>query len=178
MPANRRVIETRKITEEEAKQCAQEKVQFIGKIQPHGFMLVADSDSKKIVQYSENIILHINQSQSAELPENTQVLETNLFDWLDCKETLHVAELLSTNALSLDFGDSAIISPNKWECLASLADNYLLFDFFPSSKKQSAHNILGNLDRMVAKIRGHDSLRRSTKPSRMNFKSTRATTGY
>ena len=37
------IIETRKITSDEAAQCASEAIQIIGSIQPHGFQLVLDA---------------------------------------------------------------------------------------------------------------------------------------
>jgi light-regulated signal transduction histidine kinase (bacteriophytochrome) len=151
-------IETRKITKEEAQACANEKVQFIGKIQPHGFLLVVDSDSKKIVQYSENVISAINSRQNAALPVDTTILNSSLFTWLNCQETLQIDELLPSNTLSLPFKAGGYISPNNWECLISCSENYIILDCFPISKQQSTFNLLTNLDRMVARIRAHDTL--------------------
>ncbi|WP_418138525.1 hypothetical protein AB8616_19510 [Marinomonas sp. RS-M-Aa-14] len=50
------IIETRKITSDEAAQCASEAIQIIGSIQPHGFQLVLDADTLQIVQHSSNTL--------------------------------------------------------------------------------------------------------------------------
>ncbi|MDF1758133.1 MAG: EAL domain-containing protein [Legionellaceae bacterium] len=149
---------TRIISKEEAEQCANEKVQFIGTVQPHGFCIVVDPKTEKIVQYSENFLQLLNSKLSTKIPLDTVILDTYLYEWMKYDKKTLFENLIPKFTQSYIYPDGGRISARDWECLGVIADNYFLFEFFPASESNSSYNLLSNLDRMVAKIRFSKSL--------------------
>ncbi|MDF1827014.1 MAG: hypothetical protein P1U39_01905 [Legionellaceae bacterium] len=152
-------METRKITAKEAEACANEEVQFIGTIQPHGFCVLVDAKTEEIIQYSANFLLLLNSVLSSPLALDTPILNTKLSQWLDYDRKTLFQSLLPKATQTTFFTDLGLISSEHWECLGSITDEHLcFFEFFPTSKELSSHQLLSNLDHMVAKIRLCESL--------------------
>ena len=158
MTSDRTILKTRKITANEAQRCAEEQVQFIGTIQPHGFVLVIDKETHNIVQYSNNFLGFINQDKKKPLAKNTPILNTPLSHWMKHNAYTIFDELTSSGSLTISFDEGGLISSNKWECIGSLTNGYVLLEFLPNTHTQTAYHILSSLDRMVAKIRQSTSL--------------------
>jgi diguanylate cyclase (GGDEF)-like protein len=147
------VVETRGITAKEAEQCATEQIQFIGSIQPHGFTLLVDQKSNEIIQYSANLLPLLNQELEQPLNTNTQVLNTNLSDWMEVN-VLHLSTfLVSSKTRKVDFGAQGRISSQKWECLVADSGDYWNFEFFQRGRQEDAAHLLGSLDQILTRFR-------------------------
>ncbi len=158
MPPRAELVETRTITHEEAEACASERVQYIGSVQPHGFVLVVDRENNRIVQYSENAVALINSVTSTPLPEDTPVLNTLLTDWLVPEEQGGAFANLVAGALQLfSFSSEGRISSRIWESLGVVVEKYIVLEFFPATPKLDSYDLLINIDRMVTRIRGSAS---------------------
>lgn len=58
--------------------CAQEQIHLLGTVQPHGFLMVVDLASQRIVQVSSGIVRHWPGLQEAAAPVGQPVT-----DWIE-----------------------------------------------------------------------------------------------
>ncbi len=151
------IVETRAITKQEAEACAREQVQYIGAIQPHGFLLVVDPIDMRIVQHSKNLLELLNTTLSSPLDSTTPVLSTFLTDWLELASAEPFDNLVTKNMQLFNFGSEGRISNQYWECLGVIVDQYISLEFFPATSKLDSYDLLINLDRMVTRIRASSS---------------------
>lgn len=154
MPSKDEIVETRAITQEEAEACANERVQFIGAVQPHGFVLVVDPKDNRIVQYSENALALINGVAPEPLSDDTPVLNTPITDWVELEGESIFCDLVANATQLFSFGEGGLISKRDWECLGVVVDKYVTLEFFPTTSKLDSYDLLINIDRMVTRIRG------------------------
>lgn len=147
-------VETRKITRQEAEQCASEPLHHIGAVQPHGFVLVVDLSSSLIVQYSDNFLALLNPTLNSPLAPSTAIIGTPLTQWLGVAVDDISQEIFASAMQMVEFEEGGLISPERWECLAGMSGGYAMFEFFPTSHTNKSRTILSRLDRMVMRIGG------------------------
>ncbi len=148
MSNRNKVLETRTITREEAERCANEQVQFIGSVQPHGFLLVVDIQTRTIVQYSANLFDLLSS-----VDPSTPVLDSSLHDWVSCDIDTPFANLMYGAMQIFEYGEGGRIANTDWECLAVLVDRFAMLEFFPATSKLDSYQLILNLDRMVNRIK-------------------------
>ncbi len=158
MPNDNNILETRAITQQEAEACAQEQVQFIGAVQPHGFALVVDPKDKRIVQHSQNALSLINKERTEPLAHDTPLLGASLYDWLELEGDSIFQHLVTSTTQLFNFGPHGRISNQHWECMGAIAGDYINLEFFPATSKLDSYDLLINLDRMVTRIRASETL--------------------
>lgn len=157
MTENQRV-ETRKITQKEAEQCASEALQHIGAIQPHGFSLTFDTQTLRLVQFSDNIAMHIPVFADDSPVEPESLLGSPVSEWINVPQEVLEHELFASAMQTIPFTEGGAISPHAWECMGVRRGNYILLEFFPTSAAVNSSTILTQLDKMVSKIRQASSV--------------------
>lgn len=147
-------ITTRKITNEEAEACAAEAIHFIGNIQPHGFQLILDPESLKVVQHSDNVISLLNQYQSTDLPIDTCVLDSSVFDWLTLSEPDSLKQLVSDRTLKVELSPDGIIALNRWECIGYKAGRWISLEFIPTAPEAyDSFSLVSQMNDMIEVLR-------------------------
>jgi diguanylate cyclase (GGDEF)-like protein len=145
---------TRKITSEEAEACAAEKIHYIGSIQPHGFQLILDPDSLKVVQYSENTLALLNKYHPTSLPLTTQVLHSSIFDWLTLSEPDGLTKLVDDRTLKVELSPDGIIALNHWECIGYLAGRWISLEFIPTAPEAyDSFSLVAQMNNMIELLR-------------------------
>jgi diguanylate cyclase (GGDEF)-like protein len=148
------IITTRKITNEEAEACAAEKIHFIGNIQPHGFQLILDPKSLKVVQYSENTLTLLNKYHSTTLPLNTQVLHSSIFDWLSLSDPDALTKLVHDRTLKVELAPDGIIAVNRWECIGYMAGHWISLEFIPTAPEAyDSYSLVSQMNNMIEVLR-------------------------
>lgn len=84
------------VVEQYVRQCSAEPIHLLGRVQPHGFVLVADVQTGLIVQASSGIHRYLPQ-----VPDALRVVDTPLCDWL-VQDAQALSAILA--GLSPDFG--------------------------------------------------------------------------
>ncbi len=147
-------ITTRKITNEEAQACAAEPIQFIGNIQPHGFQLILDPETLKVVQYSENTLVLLNEYQSDSRPINSQILHSSIFDWLSLAEPEALTQLAHDRTLKVELNAEGIIALNRWECIGYMAGRWISLEFIPTAPEAyDSFSLVSQMNNMIEVLR-------------------------
>ncbi|WP_143870274.1 bifunctional diguanylate cyclase/phosphodiesterase [Catenovulum sediminis] len=146
---------TRKITAAEAEKCASEPIHLIGSIQPHGFVFVLDPTTLKIVQYSDNFVMLFNQYAKKQfLTEDTQILNTSIFDWIELTVKNAFDRLCYEQTDKVELNSNALISNVQWECVGHLAKQWILLEFVPTSQDTyDSFELISQMNRMVQILR-------------------------
>ena len=150
------IIETRKITSDEAAQCASEAIQIIGSIQPHGFQLVLDADTLQIVQHSSNTLDILTAGSSAcRYPE---LIGSHITQWVEFSNIKSIAHLSSKKSVVLEIKESGLVKSSDWGCFAHRADGWISLEFSPNTGSEyDSRVLLSQIDNMVALLKAsHD----------------------
>lgn len=150
------IIETRKITSDEAAQCASEAIQIIGSIQPHGFQLVLDADTLHIVQHSTNTLERLTETSS--IDTYPTLLGSHISQWVEFANIEFLAALSSKKSVVLEITDTGIIQTSLWGCFAHRVENWISLEFSPNSGSEYNSNVLlSQIDNMVELLKSsHD----------------------
>ncbi|SBS30508.1 Phytochrome-like protein cph2 [Marinomonas spartinae] len=149
----RQLVETRQITSQEAEQCANEQIQIIGSIQPHGFQIVVDSKDHRIVQYSDNISRLIKEVSHAKINDRA-LLGSHLFKWLTFKEREKLDSLPTKYTVALPLTDDSVIKGSQWECVAHVSHGWICLEFTPKIPESiNSSTLISQLDDMVALLK-------------------------
>ncbi|WP_462159054.1 bifunctional diguanylate cyclase/phosphodiesterase [Pseudoalteromonas sp. GB56] len=130
-----------------AQACAAEPIAHIGSIQPHGFQIVADSKTGRIVQYSQNITHFFASHEQAQTPLNTR-----LDDWIGTFDNNSIASALTQERGVKYVFQGGIISPSQWECFAFMTGPYISLEFTPEGSKLSAECITAYISDLMEDI--------------------------
>lgn len=149
----RQLIETRQITRQEAEQCANEQIQIIGSIQPHGFQIVVDPKDYRIVQYSDNISRILKDSSDAKI-NHRALLGSHLLKWLTFQEREKLNSLSSKYTVALPLTEDKTIKGSQWECIAHLPRGWICLEFTPKTPESiNSRTLVSQLDDMVALLK-------------------------
>jgi diguanylate cyclase (GGDEF)-like protein len=149
-----KIVNTRKITTAEAQACAAEAIHIIGNIQPHGFQLIIDPETLKVVQYSENVISLLNQYVSATLPLTTQVLHSSIFDWLSFSEPTALDKLAQYQTIKIALSSGGIIALDQWECIGHLVGKWISLEFIPTAAEAyDSYYLISQMNSMIEVLR-------------------------
>ncbi len=152
MAKEKKIILSKQITAEEADQCAAEQIQFIGAIQPHGFVLVIDANNYQVVQYSQNITFQIGLPDCLNSKEDN-ILSSKVFDWVLFTSELPFIELNDKKLTKLNLASAGFISGDEWECLGHLTGAHICLEFIPSyGKKIETDELITTLNHIVTNI--------------------------
>ncbi|WP_185745544.1 EAL domain-containing protein [Pseudoalteromonas sp. J010] len=145
-----------KITPEQAAQCAQEQIQYIGSIQPYGFVIVVDIETQKVITYSENVEEMLRHNKVINTGEKIKIMGSSMSDWAGKLDLDSIPA--HGGHFQVDIQTSKYSLATEWECLASRIGQCLTLEFLPLCKSESSQEILTKLDKMVNNIRGAKNL--------------------
>ncbi|MEB0137353.1 EAL domain-containing protein [Actimicrobium sp. CCC2.4] len=122
------------ISAELEQSCAQEPIHLLGTVQPHGFVMVVDLVSARIVQVSSGITRHWPG-----LPDAAAMLDTALTDWVDGTGSDALADLPTSNPQILPWQPrmaKVIRQRNRatdceWECLGHRSGDTIILEWLP-----------------------------------------------
>lgn len=150
---NEQQIETRKITSEEAEQCASEQIQVIGSIQPHGFQFIVDPQSFRIVQYSNNVSSLIKKISNKKINDHA-LLGSDLHQWVSFQAKKELTKLSKKHSTHLALADDTIIKGSQWECSAHLSNSWISLEFSPKTNENfDSQTLVSQLDSMVSLLK-------------------------
>ncbi|QUX94196.1 hypothetical protein C0J08_01725 [Marinomonas sp. CT5] len=152
------IVETRKITKAEAEQCASEAIQIMGSIQPHGFQLILDPDSYRVVQHSSNTLDRLKETSPIDPSKYSELIGSHIGEWVEFSDVSCLATLSSKKSVSLEMTDAGIVQSSSWGCFAHLAKGWISLEFSPNKGTQYDTNVLlSHIDNMVALLKSsHD----------------------
>ena len=141
--------------------CAVEAIHIIGTIQPHGFVLVVDVYSTRIVQVSSGVARHWEGLRDA-----SQLLESLLTRWMDGLEQNPAQQLMSlptSGLLVLPFKprrerrDGAVLRPSapdaEFECVGHRVGDVAILEWQPlGDRPANAAGTIGGIDDLRAVI--------------------------
>jgi diguanylate cyclase (GGDEF)-like protein len=148
------------ISEELALACAEEPIHLIGTVQPHGFLLVVDLDTLRIVQVSSGIARHWDG-----LGEAARMLQAPITDWLegvlpDARRQL--ASLSYSAASVLPLRPRRPVTPDRvrptcsrsgdFECVGHRVGRYAVLEWQPPLAMQGAPAQLEGMAEMRSAI--------------------------
>ncbi|MFM2485022.1 bifunctional diguanylate cyclase/phosphodiesterase [Celerinatantimonas yamalensis] len=154
----RRVIQTRKITTDEAERCATEALQVIGTIQSHGFQLVFDPDTLCIVQHSDNLLDLLKLTTAQHPSNNIPVIGTSLEQWLCLVDEHSLCALSSKRTTTIALQESGVIKGSQWSCRGHISDRWISLEFCPNTHEIYDPKVLtSQLDRLLELLKAaHD----------------------
>ncbi|MER2494073.1 bifunctional diguanylate cyclase/phosphodiesterase [Catenovulum sediminis] len=148
-------VTIRKISTEEAEKCASEPIHLIDSIQPHGFVLVLDPTTLRIVQHSDNLLRLVNEyTKNQLLADDTPILNTFIFDWMELTVKDALDGLCGEQTDKVELNTHGIISGAQWECVGHLAKHWISLEFIPSSAETyDSFALISQMNRMVQVLR-------------------------
>jgi diguanylate cyclase (GGDEF)-like protein len=156
------------ISAELEKSCALEKIHLLGTVQPHGFLIVVELSSERIVQVSSGIVRYWPGLQDMTAPIGQPVTE-----WVEGIAPGGVGSLSSlpkAYLLSMPWhprferteGASAGAAAEDWECLAHQIHGWALLEWLPSAADVNEGRLqshtLAEITRAISRLRHADRL--------------------
>lgn len=138
------------ISAELEKSCALEQIHLLGTIQPHGFLMVVDLDSERIVQVSSGIVRYWPGLQDVTAPIGQPVAEW--VEGIDDSDSGGLRSLQETYLQSMPWrprfergGDAAAIAAaTQWECAVHRVHHWALLEWLPSATEPGQNHLPGH----------------------------------
>ena len=152
------------ISAELERSCAQEQIHLLGTVQPHGFLMVVDIASGRIVQVSSGIVRYWPGWQDA-----AALIGQPSGDWVEgiaasgagSLSSLPESYLLSM-AWRLRFERSRGAVASKWECLGHQINGWALLEWLPSGADADEGHLQSHtfteITRAISRLRHADRL--------------------
>ena len=156
------------ISAELEKSCALEQIHLLGTIQPHGFLMVVDLDSGRIVQVSSGIVRYWPGLRDMTAPVGQPVAEW--VEGIDDSGSGGLGSLQEAYLQSMPWrprfersGDASTISAAaQWECAAHRVHRWALLEWLPSVTEPGQNHLPGHtvteITRAMSRLRHAEHL--------------------
>ncbi|SMP75217.1 bifunctional diguanylate cyclase/phosphodiesterase [Noviherbaspirillum suwonense] len=151
------------ISAELEKSCALEQIHLLGTVQPHGFLMVADLASERIVQVSSGIVRHWPG-----LADGAVLIGQPLAEWVDGIGASSLSSLPAAYPLTMAWrlrferSGGAIADSREWECVGHRVQDYAVLEWLPSDSSPNENHLqnrtLTEITRAINRLRHADKL--------------------
>ena len=156
------------ISAELEKACADEKIHLLGTVQPHGFLIVVDIASERIVQVSSGIVRHWPGFRDA-----TALIAAPVAHWVEGltdSDTSTMKSLSATATLIAHWkprfdqsgAEPATPLASDWKCIAHRSGQWAVLEWLPEVRNidaiQRQHSIFTNIAAVITHLRQADRL--------------------